>query len=140
MIVGATKGKRLFHARDSTRVHQLEQMRSDFVANVSHELRTPLTVIGGYVESLLDLPQAHRAPFNRALPQIHQQTRRMQGLVTDLLLLSHLELDQKGTKERAAELMAANNVIGFSTYGEQYNAMHVNQTLTGVAIGRARRS
>jgi two-component system phosphate regulon sensor histidine kinase PhoR len=95
MIVGATKGKRLFHARDSTRVHQLEQMRSDFVANVSHELRTPLTVMGGYVESLLELPQAHREPFNRALPQIHQQTRRMQGLVTDLLLLSHLELDQK---------------------------------------------
>ena len=94
-IVPATKGERLLHARDSTRVRQLEQMRSDFIANVSHELRTPLTVISGYVESLLDLRQAQGAPFNRALPQIHQQARRMQGLVTDLLLLSRLELDQK---------------------------------------------
>ena len=26
-------------------------------------------------------------------------------------------------------------IIGFATYGEQFNSMHVNQTLTGVAIG-----
>jgi hypothetical protein len=30
----------------------------------------------------------------------------------------------------------ANNAVGFSTYGEQFNGIHVNQTLTGVAIGR----
>jgi hypothetical protein len=27
------------------------------------------------------------------------------------------------------------NVIGFCTYGEQINAVHVNQTFTGIAIG-----
>ena len=27
-------------------------------------------------------------------------------------------------------------VVGFHTYGEQYNAMHLNQTLTGIAFGR----
>ncbi len=27
-------------------------------------------------------------------------------------------------------------VIGFNTYGEQFNGMHINQTFTGVAIGR----
>lgn len=27
------------------------------------------------------------------------------------------------------------NVIGFNTYGEQINSMHVNQTFTGIAIG-----
>ena len=32
-------------------------------------------------------------------------------------------------------MLAANNVIGFSTYGEQINAMHLNQTLSGVAFG-----
>jgi hypothetical protein len=26
-------------------------------------------------------------------------------------------------------------VVGFNTYGEQYGGVHVNQTLTGVAIG-----
>jgi hypothetical protein len=28
-------------------------------------------------------------------------------------------------------------VIGFSSYGEQYRGMHVNQTFTGIAIGGA---
>ena len=31
-------------------------------------------------------------------------------------------------------ILAKNRVVGFSTYGEQFNGMHVNQTMTGVAI------
>jgi hypothetical protein len=50
-------------------------------------------------------------------------------------ILRHLELDQKGIKKEAGAIFMENNVIGFSTYGEQINAMHVNQTFTGVAIG-----
>jgi hypothetical protein len=50
-------------------------------------------------------------------------------------LLRHLELDQKGIKDEAARIFMENKVIGFSTYGEQIHAMHVNQTFTGVAIG-----
>lgn len=33
------------------------------------------------------------------------------------------------------EILRENHVVGFTSYGEQYNAVHVNQTLTGVAIG-----
>ena len=51
-------------------------------------------------------------------------------------ILRHLELDQTGVKGRAFEILERNRVIGFSTYGEQFNAMHVNQTFTGVAIGQ----
>ena len=50
-------------------------------------------------------------------------------------ILRKLESEQKGIKAQISELMAKNNVIGFATYGEQFNAMHVNQTFTGVAIG-----
>lgn len=35
-------------------------------------------------------------------------------------------------------ILSQNNVIGFTSYGEQFNAVHVNQTLTGVAIGTRR--
>ena len=53
-------------------------------------------------------------------------------------ILRHLELDRTQLKDRAAQILQRNNVVGFSTYGEQYNAMHVNQTFTGVAIGSGR--
>ena len=33
--------------------------------------------------------------------------------------------------------MDAQSAVGFSTYGEQYDAMHVNHTLSGIAIGAA---
>jgi hypothetical protein len=33
------------------------------------------------------------------------------------------------------ELFQRNNTVGFSTYGEQYGGVHVNQTFTGIAIG-----
>ena len=63
----------LMFVRDVTRLHQLEQMRKDFVANVSHELRTPLTVISGYLETLLDNVEEVNPRWLRALQQMQQQ-------------------------------------------------------------------
>jgi two-component system phosphate regulon sensor histidine kinase PhoR len=93
--------ERLVMARDITRLHRLEQMRRDFVANVSHELRTPLTVLTGYLEtfgSYLDHDSAASLPprMARGINQMQEQTTRMQNLVNDLLLLSRLEIDQGG--------------------------------------------
>lgn len=81
----------LMLVRDITRLHQLEQMRKDFVANVSHELRTPLTVIAGYLETLLDNVENVNPRWLRALQQMQQQGGRMQNLLNDLLLLAKLE-------------------------------------------------
>lgn len=81
----------LMFVRDVTRLHQLEQMRKDFVANVSHELRTPLTVIAGYLETLLDNVEDVNPRWLRALQQMQQQGSRMQNLLNDLLLLAKLE-------------------------------------------------
>jgi len=50
-------------------------------------------------------------------------------------ILRGLELDQRRIREEAGALMHRNNAVGFCTYGEQYEAMHMNQTLTGIAIG-----
>ena len=50
-------------------------------------------------------------------------------------VLRSLEMDQKGLREEIGRIFQENNVVGFATYGEQFNAMHVNQTFTGVAIG-----
>ncbi|CAM3364734.1 phosphate regulon sensor histidine kinase PhoR [Halomonas lysinitropha] len=88
--------ERLVMARDITRLHRLEQMRRDFVANVSHELRTPLTVLAGYLETYTDMAGQLPPRMGRGLSQMKAQTDRMQNLVNDLLLLSRLEIDQGG--------------------------------------------
>ena len=51
-------------------------------------------------------------------------------------ILRRIETERAGIKEKIGGIFAANNVIGFATYGEQYNSMHVNQTFTGIAIGQ----
>jgi len=52
-------------------------------------------------------------------------------------ILRNLEISQDGLKDRVEEIFRRNNTIGFSSYGEQFHGVHVNQTLTGVAIGIA---
>ncbi len=96
-------GEQLLMARDVTRLHHLEQMRKDFVANVSHELKTPLTVLKGYLETLLDTVPDEQARLRRALTQMESQSNRMEALVTDLLLLSRLEnTDSDNDKQAVA--------------------------------------
>lgn len=50
-------------------------------------------------------------------------------------VLRILELQEKQLKSQASQIMIDNNVIGFGSYGEEFQAMHLNQTFTGVAIG-----
>ncbi len=74
-------------------IKHLERIRRDFVANVSHELRTPLTVIRGYLEMLNDKDQLNQFPeqWHKIFVQMYQHSLRMEHLIGDLLLLSHLE-------------------------------------------------
>ncbi|QOL82321.1 FIST N-terminal domain-containing protein [Pseudooceanicola spongiae] len=49
-------------------------------------------------------------------------------------ILRRLEAEQKQVTGALSAILSHHRVRGFSTYGEQHGAMHVNQTLTGVAI------
>ncbi|WP_293573713.1 FIST N-terminal domain-containing protein [Phaeobacter sp.] len=49
-------------------------------------------------------------------------------------LLRRMEAQQKQLTPQISALLAQHRAVGFCTYGEQTNSMHVNQTLTGVAI------
>lgn len=50
-------------------------------------------------------------------------------------VLRRLDAENRQIKHEISDLYRRYNVAGFHTYGEQYNAMHLNQTFTGVAIG-----
>jgi len=52
-------------------------------------------------------------------------------------ILRRLEFESDGRLGEMAQIMMDNKVFGFSTYGEQFNGIHVNQTFTGIAIGRS---
>ncbi len=68
---------------------------TDFVANASHELRTPLAAIIGYAETLAEEngggDAATRAKF---LDTILRESRRLKGLVDDLMSLSRIEAEK----------------------------------------------
>lgn len=49
-------------------------------------------------------------------------------------VLRRLEFEQKRLDATVGRLLASRNVVGFCTYGEQYDNMHMNQTFTGVAL------
>ncbi len=87
------QGELILVARDISRLHNLEQMRKDFVANVSHELRTPLTVIKGYLETFIDSIGPEQTTLIKGLKQMDQQAKRMELLVNDLLMLARLETE-----------------------------------------------
>jgi hypothetical protein len=52
-------------------------------------------------------------------------------------ILRNMEVLQKGLGDRVEKVFLQNNTIGFNSYGEQIHGIHVNQTFTGIAIGRA---
>ena len=101
---------RLLVAYDVTRMHNLEQMRKDFVDNISHELRTPLTVLSGYIETFTDQEDINPR-WKRAFEQMQSQTRRMNALVNDLLLLSRLENEKTIAKNQIIEMPSLMNQL-----------------------------
>ncbi|WP_206483545.1 phosphate regulon sensor histidine kinase PhoR [Thalassotalea sp. G2M2-11] len=82
----------LFLARDISKVHRLEEMRRDFVANVSHELKTPLTVVRGYVEMVQSTDNALDPHWQKVFSTMETQVSRMDRLVEQLLVLSRVEI------------------------------------------------
>ena len=52
-------------------------------------------------------------------------------------ILRGLEMDSNGLREQAGRVVERNHAVGFLTYGEQYDSMHVNHTFTGIAIAAA---
>ena len=52
-------------------------------------------------------------------------------------VLRRMEITLNDINDAVEDIFRTNNVTGFTTYGEQFRGVHVNQTLTGIAIGAA---
>lgn len=74
--------------------------------------------------------------LTRAFADVRERVGPPQLVLGCDCILRNLECEQRGVKGEIGQIFVDNNVVGFATYGEQFNALHVNQTFTGVAIGR----
>jgi two-component system, OmpR family, phosphate regulon sensor histidine kinase PhoR len=79
---------------DETEVRMSERMRADFLANASHELRTPLAAIIGFIETLRGPARDDQVARDKFLEVMHTQADRMSRLISDLLSLSRIELNE----------------------------------------------
>ena len=88
-------GASLIRFVDRSEARAAEQMRVDFVANASHELRTPLSTLIGYTETLRERAEEIDAPTREQfLAVVHEEARRMQRIVEDLISLSRIEAEK----------------------------------------------
>jgi len=77
------------------RLKELDETKSDLLANVSHELRTPLTAIKGYADYMLERKLGAITPSQeRGLQVVQRNLERLSRTIDDLLDFSRLEADQ----------------------------------------------
>jgi signal transduction histidine kinase/tetratricopeptide (TPR) repeat protein len=85
--------------RANSELRRLDELKSDFVAMVSHELRSPLTSILGYCSTMMRhwdrVDDERKRSF---IDIIERQSRRLSGLVNDLLEMSRIESGHLDTK------------------------------------------
>ncbi len=86
----------------------------------------------GLVLSLADTEQMG-VHLERELAALSQDVTPDAIIACDCIL-RRLEAQEKQLTREVSAILARHGVIGFSTYGEQMGGMHVNQTMTGVAI------
>jgi two-component system, OmpR family, phosphate regulon sensor histidine kinase PhoR len=99
------EGDLLVRLIDRSEARAAEQMRVDFVANASHELRTPLSTLIGYTETLRErTSELDGDTQQRFLSIVHDEARRMQRVVEDLISLSRIEAEKFTTPTDAVDL------------------------------------
>lgn len=74
------------------------------------------------------------------LETLDQVDRSLGG--TDIVIgfdciLRRLDAESRQVRHSVDEIYRRFGIAGFHTYGEQFNAMHLNQTLTGIAFGKS---
>jgi signal transduction histidine kinase len=82
------------------RLEALDRSKSDIIGTVSHEMRTPLTSISGYVELVLD-GEGGEVPDDAKdmLRVVDRNTRRLQSLVADMLMMTRLDSGEPPARE-----------------------------------------
>ena len=85
-------------------IYQSYYQIQQFTADAAHELRTPLAAIRATVESALRLQSISEEEAQETLTVINRQSQRLTTLVSDLLLLSRLDSEERRPVKRSCRL------------------------------------
>ncbi len=91
--------------RAAAPVERARQQQLDFTADASHELRTPLSVIEAEVGLALSTERS-RDDYRASLERVANESRRLRGIVDDLLWLARLDTVPSAPAEEPVDLGA----------------------------------
>lgn len=74
--------------------------------------------------------------LKRLFADLESEVGMIDGILGFDCVLNRVDAEDRQLARQVSEIYADNRVVGFNTYGEQYLAAHVNQTFSGLVIGR----
>ncbi len=92
--------------RINEKLHQLNQMKSLFMAMAAHDIRSPLAIISAYAELAQEqIKQGHTGNLLEYFYKISGQTNRLNYLLSDLLDFDAIEKGQLTLKREKTDLV-----------------------------------
>lgn len=81
-------------------------------------------------------PQDMLRATQEALDDIGREMGGIDLVIGFDCVLRRLDAENRQIRHHMEDLYRQYGIVGFHSYGEQFNAMHLNQTLTGIAFGK----
>ena len=117
--------------RDIEKKEEIDEMRTEFLANVSHELKTPIALIQGYAEGLKEGIHDDDESKDFYCDVIIDESGKMNNMVKKLLTLNQLEFGNDViTMERFDVVAMIHNFLQSAEILTQQNEVNVRMEQT----------
>lgn len=120
---------------DRDRLKRMGEERKRFFDNVTHELKTPLTSILGYAEIIRDKGESDRAFFEKGMAHIVEESRRLHGMVLNLLEMSGGGADREPFENVDAGRMLRDVCDSMAFRAKRYRKRIMCDAADGLLIG-----
>ena len=137
-VIFTEKDSVVLFLKDLTEISKAQKFRTDFVANVSHELKTPLVSIKGAIETIEGPAKDDEIAKINFLKIISSQSKRMENLISDLLILSRIELQEHIRPDKPVNLkniLTKVKDIHFTSLKEKNINLEINLDIVSDVIG-----
>lgn len=118
----------LLKVGESYSIRSIQRVNTDASLTLYSAIDTGLVLTLGHGGDLLE-------DTEQALANVAQQLPQLQSILVFDCILRRMLVETSVQEDRWRALFQRYHCLGFNTYGEQYQGMHVNQTLVGVAFG-----